>query len=122
MTLCLLMILGAVTCFTACNQADEGEVFYFYEMDDDGVKYTANDLQADLDREEQGVKLDEILYLKLYKNGTADYCSMGQIVKMKYNDTEIWEAEREASRGTYTRSGDTITIANGNMTMVFKKK
>ena len=115
--LAAILLLGLV----GCDSAPKYEMFYFYEMNDDGVKYSAADLQKDLDAEGQNVQLNDIFYLKLYKNGTAVMCSMGKEENMKYNDTEIWSVNDDTARAAFARTGDSITIRDGAAVITYRK-
>lgn len=119
--LCFALAFVLLVGLTACDSSPKYEAFHFVEMDDDGVRYTAEDLQKELDEEDKGTKLDDIFYLHIYEDGTAVMCSMGIEEKMKYNDTEIWSVNDETVRAQFSRDGDLITITDGNAKMTYKK-
>ena len=120
--LCLLMILGVMTCFTACDHSSKSETYYLYEVDGEDGKYTAQDLQKDLDAEGSGLKLEDAFYLTLHEDGTAVFCNMGIETAMQYNAQELWQADNPDAKISYTRSGDTLVVRDGDATMTFKKK
>lgn len=120
--LCLVLLLSTVICLTGCDKSPKFETFYFYEMVEGGVTYSAADMQKELDNDGENVKLDDVFYVKLYDDGTAVWCSMGIETAMKYNDTEIWSVEDETARAKFNRSGDTFTVVDGAANMTFKKK
>ena len=122
MALCFMLAVVLLAGLVGCKQEAKYETYYFYEMTDDGEKFTASDLQAELDAEDNGIKLEEVFYLHMYEDGTALMCSLGKEEKMCYNDTEIWAAEDETVRARYTRAGDTITIFEGTAVITYKKK
>lgn len=119
--LCLALVFVLLTGMTACDSSPSFEIFYFSEMNDDGVIYTAADLQNDLDKEGKNVKIEDIFYLKLYEDGTAVMCSMGAEEDMKYNSTEIWSVKDETVRASYSRNGDTLSIRDGAAVMTYRK-
>lgn len=119
--LCLALMVGVAACLFGCSKEVKYETYYFYEMTDGGVKYTAETLQKDLDAEGRNVKIEDIFYLRMYEDGTAIWCSMGIETKMKYNDTELWPEDEETARAKYTISGDTVTVQEDAATMIFKK-
>jgi len=115
--LCLFLLAGLV----GCDSSPKYDMYYFVEMVEANVSYTADQLQKELDEEGKGVKLNDIFYLKLYDNGTAVMCSMGIEENMKYNDTEMWSANDETLRAKYTLEGDMLTLEEGGARMIYKK-
>ena len=120
--LCLMLLLSMVTVFAGCSDSSKFETFYLYEVEDESGKYTAEDLQKDLDDGEYDLKLEDAFYLKLYENGTAIWCSMGIETTMKYDKKELWQADKPEIKASYTRNGDTIVVQDGDVAMTFKKK
>lgn len=119
--LCVALVLVMLIGLVGCDSSPKYETFYFSEMNDDGVIYTAADLQTDLDKEGKNVKIEDIFYIKLCQDGTAIMCSMGTEENMKYNGTEIWSVNDETARARFSRNGDTVTIQDGAAVMTYKK-
>lgn len=113
----MILLLG----LAGCDNSPKYEAFYFYEMDDDGVLYSAEDVQKDLDMEGKNLKLNDIFYLYLYPDGTAVLCSMGVVSDMRYNDTEIWSVTDASIRAKFTRNGDTVILEEDNARLTYKK-
>ena len=116
---CFLLIAILLSGSAGCKKEPTYETFALYEVTDSGEKFSAADLQADLDLAGENLKLEDTCYILWYDDGTALIHSLGVEEKMKYNDTELWS---DNLRATYTRAGDMITIFEGTSVMVYKKK
>ena len=117
--LSLALVLSMLLCFAACQEEEKGDVYYLYELTDSGETITASQLAAEMQAE--GMNLNEMFYLRLYKDGRGVLCRMGEETKMKRDTTHIWPEDDETAKMAFTLEGDTLTIQDGAAVMVFKK-
>ena len=93
--------------------------YYFEEMTQDGETVAREDLEyaAEL----SGMDLNEFLYLQLNDDGTGVMSMMGEEMEMAYEDGKIWPVGDEDEKIPFTVKGNTLTIEQDDMKMVFKK-
>lgn len=123
--ICLLLALCMMMCFAACDKDDDDDdkkssksvagTYQFYEMTQDGVTYTADDI------EEMGMDLDEFCILELNKDGTGTLVMMGEEMEMEYDDDYIWPVDKEDEKVEYTYKSGKFTMEQDGAVLIFKK-
>ena len=61
------------------------------------------------------------MYLELNSDGTGVMKMDGETTEMVYDDSQIWPASDPDDKVAYTVDGDTLTIEQDGVKMVFKK-
>lgn len=118
--LCLFLVVSMLLCFAACaEEKEKGDLYYLYELSSGGETISASQLAAQMEAE--GVKLNEMFWLRLYENGSGVMCSRGEEISIKRDTTHIWPVEDENAKMAFTLEGDLLTIQDGEATMIFKK-
>ena len=110
--LCSALVAIMLLCMTACGNNITGR-YDFYSMDMDGVQVTAESLEA------LGSEIE--MYVELEKDGTGTMASDGEVIEMGWADGEIWPAEDPTDKAAFVVDGDTLTIEQEGMKLVFKK-
>ena len=110
--LCSALVAIMLLCMTACGSSVAGR-YDFESMEMDGVKITAQSLK------DMGAEME--MYIELEKDGTGTMASDGEVIEMGWEDGEIWPAEDPTDRVAFTIDGDTLTMEQDGVEMVFKK-
>ena len=114
---CLVMVLSLMLCIAACGDTEEsGGIagkYKFHSMSYDGETITAKDL-ADM-----GEEMD--MYIRLNGDGTGIMYSEGETEDMAYANGQIWSVDEPDEKVDFTVKGNTLTMEQDGMKMVFKK-
>jgi hypothetical protein len=110
--LCSALVAIMLLCMTACGNNIAGR-YNFHSMNMEGMEVTAESLEA------LGSEVE--MYLELEKDGTGTMASNGEVVAMGWADGQIWPAEDPEDKAPFTVDGDTLTIEQEGIKMVFKK-
>ncbi|MBQ7017000.1 MAG: hypothetical protein IJN10_08620 [Firmicutes bacterium] len=110
--LCSALVAIMLLCMTACGSSVAGR-YDFESMEMDGVKITAQSLK------DMGAEME--MYIELEEDGTGTMASDGEVIEMGWEDGEIWPAEDPTDRVAFTIDGDTLTMEQDGVEMVFKK-
>ncbi len=118
--LSVILVLAMVLCFAACGKDSKSGgsniagKYKFSYMEQDGEKLTAADLKA-----LTGAEVDT--YVRLDGDGTGVMYSEGTTEDMVYADGKIWPVSDPEDKADLSVKGNTLTISQDGMTMVFKK-
>ena len=118
--LAILLIASLALGIAGCDLLSSvAGTYYFEEMTQDGETVAREDLEyaAEL----SGMDLNEFLYLQLNDDGTGVMSMMGEEMEMAYEDGKIWPVGDEDEKIPFTVKGNTLTIEQDDMKMVFKK-
>lgn len=110
--LCSALVAVMLLCMTACGNSIAGR-YNFYSMEMDGVEITAESLAA------LGGELE--MYIELTDDGTGTMASEGEVIEMGWADGEIWPADDPTDKVAFEIDGDTLTMEQDGIKMVFKK-
>ena len=110
--LCSALVAIMLLCMTACGSSVAGR-YDFESMEMDGVKIIAQSLK------DMGAEME--MYIELEEDGTGTMASDGEVIEMGWEDGEIWPAEDPTDRVAFTIDGDTLTMEQDGVEMVFKK-
>ena len=110
--LCSALVAIMLLCMTACGSSVAGH-YDFESMESDGIKITAQSLK------DMGAEME--LFIELEEDGTGTMANEGEVIEMGWEDGEIWPAEDPEDRVAFTIDGDTLTMEQDGVKMVFKK-
>ena len=110
--LCSALAVIMLLCMTACGNNIAGR-YNFHSMNMEGMEVTAESLKA------LGSEVE--MYIELEKDGTGTMASEGEVIAMGWADGEIWPAEDPEDKVAFTVDGDTLTLEQDGMKMVFKR-
>ncbi len=113
--LTVALMLTLVACFAGCGK--KGGISGKWKLDymEQGeMKLSISDLEK-----MSGEKVE--FYLELKADGTGVMNSMGEKTDMAYGDGQIWPAEDPSDKVPYKLSGNTLTLEQDGMKLVFKK-
>lgn len=113
--LTLAMLLGIMLCASGCKLLTAG-TYYFYEMEEGGETYDADDL------EEMGMDPDEFCILELEADGTGTMTFMGEEADIEWDSDEIWVEDEKDDAVEYKLSGSKITLEIEGTELTLKKK
>ena len=113
--LTLAMLLSIMLCASGCKILTAG-TYYFYEMEEDGETYDADDL------EEMGMDPDEFCILELEADGTGTMTFMGEEVDIEWDNKEIWPEDDEDDTIEYEKDGNKIILEIEGTELILKKK
>ena len=110
--LCSALVAIMLLCMTACGSSVAGH-YDFESMESGGMKITAQSLK------DMGAEME--MYIELEEDGTGTMANEGEVIEMGWEDGEIWPADDPDDRVAFTIDGDTLSMEQDGIKMVFKK-
>lgn len=110
---CSMLVAATLLCMTACGGSSVAGRYDFHSMDMEGMQITAEALK-EMDTEME-------MYIELKEDGTGTMASEGEVMEMAWADGEIWPAEDPTDKVPFEIDGDTLTMEQEGIKMVFKK-
>ena len=113
--LSVVLVLSMLLCFAACSKGGQTGRYELTSMVEDGQEFNIADMKEFLGDDYEA-------YIELKGNGKAVMNMMGEVEDLVYKDGYMWPEGDEDDKIAYTLSGNTLTLEQHGMKMVFKKK
>ena len=113
--LSVVLVLSMLLCFAACSKGGQTGRYELTSMEEDGQEFNIADMKEFLGDDYEA-------YIELKGNGKAVMNMMGEVEDLVYKDGYMWPEGDEDDKIAYKISGNTLTLEQDGMKMVFKKK
>lgn len=113
--LSVVLVLSMLLCFAACSKGGQTGRYELTTMVQGSEELNIADMREFLGDDYEA-------YIELKGNGKAVMNMMGEIEQLVYDDGYMWPESDEDDKIAYKISGNTLTLEQDGMKMVFKKK
>ena len=111
--LCLVLVIGVVCTLAACGDKIVGR----YDL----VKMESNGQTLDVSTLKSLAGSDVDMYLELFEDGTGIMKMDGDTTHMRWADGQIWPANQENEKISFTLVDGVLTLEKDGLTLVFEK-
>ena len=111
--LCLSLVAILLVSLVACGGGVAGR----YEL----VSMEANGQTLDIASLKAMAGTDVDMYIELFEDGTGVMKMDGETTQMSYADGKIWPTNAPDEKVEFTVKGDTLTLEQSGVKMVFEK-